>query len=242
MPAPANLTTPAPSAAPRPIAAGGTLTAAAAAGALPAYAPAAPASEDVAWLPFENTYGAEWELSGVPAPPYSLRLTDTFDRVLVLKWVACACSRALRLCVRVQPHGALVNECTPPSPASADGLHAALTALHVGGGMLLRALDGTECVALPAWACLRDVASAHCSACRTGHHGPLHHACYVGAACSSVLTEAGGIGEFPSSGQFPPLTIQDLIRAVSGVQIFVACMRAACLATVVGQQQMMYCT
>lgn len=97
VPAPANLTTPAPSTAPLtpPVGATGpaaspNLPAAASAAAAPALAKQvmpAPATEGLSWLPFENTHGAEWELSGVPSAPYSLRLTDSFGRVLILKWV-----------------------------------------------------------------------------------------------------------------------------------------------------------
>lgn len=42
------------------------------------------ASSDQIWLSFENNYGAEWELSGLPALPYSLRLTDAFGRIVEL--------------------------------------------------------------------------------------------------------------------------------------------------------------
>ncbi|GFR44251.1 hypothetical protein Agub_g5453, partial [Astrephomene gubernaculifera] len=39
------------------------------------------------WKPMENTYGAEWELSALPSPPYDLRITDKFGRKLVLTGV-----------------------------------------------------------------------------------------------------------------------------------------------------------
>ncbi|GIL57336.1 hypothetical protein Vafri_12598 [Volvox africanus] len=37
------------------------------------------------WKLMTNTYGAEWEASGLPSPPYDLRLTDRFDRQIVLQ-------------------------------------------------------------------------------------------------------------------------------------------------------------
>ncbi|EFJ46592.1 hypothetical protein VOLCADRAFT_105499 [Volvox carteri f. nagariensis] len=36
------------------------------------------------WKPMTNTYGAEWELSALPGPPYDLRLTDRYGRKIVL--------------------------------------------------------------------------------------------------------------------------------------------------------------
>ncbi|GLI67569.1 hypothetical protein VaNZ11_011796, partial [Volvox africanus] len=37
------------------------------------------------WKLMTNTYGAEWEVSGLPSPPYDLRLTDRFDRQIILQ-------------------------------------------------------------------------------------------------------------------------------------------------------------
>ncbi|KXZ46907.1 hypothetical protein GPECTOR_39g401 [Gonium pectorale] len=39
------------------------------------------------WRPMDNTYGAEWEMSALAAPPYDLRLTDAFGRQVVLAGV-----------------------------------------------------------------------------------------------------------------------------------------------------------
>ncbi|GIL83357.1 hypothetical protein Vretifemale_12180 [Volvox reticuliferus] len=36
------------------------------------------------WKLMTNTYGAEWEVSGLPSPPYDLRLTDRFNRQIIL--------------------------------------------------------------------------------------------------------------------------------------------------------------
>ncbi|KAG2486787.1 hypothetical protein HYH03_014586 [Edaphochlamys debaryana] len=36
------------------------------------------------WRLMDNTYGAEWEMSALPAPPYDLRITDVFGRQVLL--------------------------------------------------------------------------------------------------------------------------------------------------------------
>ena len=32
-------------------------------------------SSNSSWLPLANTYGANWQLSGLPPPPWDLRIT-----------------------------------------------------------------------------------------------------------------------------------------------------------------------